>query len=53
MPYVKLEEYKFRTTLNHVALNEKLRLSATKAAFDELSKIKLQHAAIENAIISV
>lgn len=47
--YVKLERYKFSTKLNHYALKSKLYLSAAKTAFEELAKIKLQHAKFESS----
>jgi hypothetical protein len=45
--YIKLERYKFSTKLNHFALKSKLYLNAVKAAFQELERIKLQHAQFE------
>jgi hypothetical protein len=41
--YTKLEGYRFSTKLNHFAIKTKLYINATKAAFNELEKIKLQH----------
>jgi len=41
--YIKLEQYKFSTKLNHFALKTKLYARAAKAAFLELAQIKLQY----------
>jgi len=38
--YVKLEKLKFQTHLNHFQLKAKLYLNATKAALDELNRIR-------------
>lgn len=44
LAYVKLEKYKFCSSLNHFAIKAKLQLAATKAALAELYRMKLQYA---------
>jgi hypothetical protein len=39
--YVKLEKLKFAHKLNHFALKAKIDWAASKAAWDELGKMKL------------
>ena len=39
--FVKLESLKIKTTLNHFALRSKLFINATKAALNQLQKLKL------------
>lgn len=48
LSYTKFERYKFSTKLNHFALRAKIHLKATKIAFAELMRIKLQYANFEN-----
>lgn len=50
LSYIKLEQYKFSTKLNHFALKTKLYARAAKAAFLELAQIKLQHSNFEKLL---
>jgi hypothetical protein len=43
MAYVKLEQMKFSSTLNHFAMKSKIYLAADKAAFKELAALKAKH----------
>ena len=42
MAYVKLENLKFSSKLNHFAIKSKIYLAANKAAFKELAALKAQ-----------
>lgn len=45
LAYIKFEQYKFASSMNHFALKAKLYSVAIKAAFKELSELKAQLAA--------
>ena len=45
LAYIKLETYKFASSLNHFAIKSKLYNAALKAAFKELNEFKTQFAA--------
>jgi len=52
LAYIKLEQYKFSTKLNHFALKAKLYSRAAKAAFLELTQIKSQYANYEKLAVT-
>ena len=49
LAYIKLEKYKFASSLNHFAIKQKLYTVALKAAFKELEQFKNQSNAYESA----